>query len=51
MNGWLIVLLIVNAIYGAGFVGFYVLLRDVEERLVLSAFWPLTLFWMLVGDR
>lgn len=50
MNGWIISLLVIVAIYVVGAVGFYLWLPQSPGRAVMALAWPLTVLWMLVGN-
>lgn len=50
MNGWIIALLVIAAIYVVGVVGFFLWIPASPWRGVLALLWPLTVLWMLFGN-
>jgi hypothetical protein len=51
MNGWLIALLVIVAIYVLGIVGFFLWIpTTTPQRGMLALLWPLTVLWMIFGN-
>lgn len=50
MPTWLIVLLVIAAIYIVGTIGFFCWLPSSPQRGVLAVLWPFTVLWMIFGN-